>query len=292
MDNLILLCSGNLGEIALKHIHRRNNLNFVFTDKASSSIIQYCSTNNVPFYAGNPRNELAKKIIASLSCNVILSVNYLFIIEADLLAVACDYAINFHGSLLPKYRGRTPHVWAIINGEKKTGVTAHLMAREVDAGPIIQQMVVPIEETDTGFSILNKFKKIYPSLIDAVLNDIEHKLVSLKEQEHSKATFFGKRTAEDGNINWNWQKERIRNWVRAQAAPYPGAFSFYESEKLIIHEIDYDDFGFSYDDPNGLILYMEDHPIIKTPNGAIKLTKFESASKINFEKGKVLCQTL
>lgn len=291
MDSLILLCSGNLGETALKHIHRRRNLQFVFTDKASSSIIRYCSENYIAFYAGNPRSEAAKKIIADLKCNVILSVNYLFIIEADLLAAACDYAINFHGSLLPKYRGRTPHVWAIINGEKETGVTAHLMINNVDTGAIVQQMIVPIEYTDTGFSILNKFSKIYPSLIDAVLNDIEEKKIQLKEQEHSKATYFGKRTAEDGKINWNWQKERIRNWVRAQSAPYPGAFSFYEHEKLIIHEIEYDDFGFNYDDPNGLILHVDDDPIIKTPNGAVRLIKVESSSKMNFEKGKVLCWT-
>lgn len=292
MDSLILLCSGNLGEIALMQIHRRNGLRFVFTDKASLSIIQYCSENNIPFYARNPRNESAKKIISSLNCNVILSVNYLFIVEKDLLAIACDYAINFHGSLLPKYRGRTPHVWAIINGEKETGVTAHLMAADVDAGPIVRQTGIPIEENDTGFSILNKFNKIYPSLIDDVLNDIEQGTIQLKEQEHFAATYFGKRTAEDGQINWDWQKERIRNWVRAQTAPYPGAFSFYENEKLIIYEIAYDDFGFRYDDPNGLVLHAGHNPIIKTPNGAIRLIKFESPSKMNLEKGKILCGTL
>jgi methionyl-tRNA formyltransferase len=290
MDSLILLCSGNLGAIALDHIHRRNNLRFVFTDNASSSIVQYCSENNIPFYAGNPRNGGAKKIIASLNCSVILSVNYLFVIEADLLAVACHYAINFHGSLLPKYRGRTPHVWAIINGEKETGITAHLMTGDVDTGPIVRQIVISIEDTDTGYSILNKFNKIYPLLIDDVLSDIEQKKVSLKEQDHAKATYFGKRTAEDGTINWNWQKERIRNWVRAQAAPYPGAFSFYKNEKLIIHEVDFDDFGFRYDDPNGLILHAENRPIIKTPNGAIRLIQFESASKMDLERGKILCE--
>jgi methionyl-tRNA formyltransferase len=292
MDNLILLASGNLGLIALKNIISKTKLDFVFTDKGSIHIIQYCSDNGVPFYAGNPRLEKAKQVISSLKCSVLLSVNYLFIVEADFLSIASDYAINFHGSLLPKYRGRTPHVWAIINGEKETGVTAHLMTGEVDNGPIVLQRVMNIDDSDTGYSILNKFNELYPQMIDTILNDINSGNISPKGQDHSKATYFSKRTLEDGEINWEWQKERVRNWVRAQADPYPGAFSFYEGEKLIIHEISFDDLGFHCDDENGLVLQGGEHPIIKTPNGAIRLLKFEIASHKKIEKGKLLCRKL
>lgn len=288
MASIILLCSGNLGEIVLKNIHPKRRLNFVFTDKGSTSIMQYCSKNNIPFFAGNPRKENAKAVIKNLACDVLLSVNYLFIVETDLLSVACDYAINFHGSLLPKYRGRTPHVWAIINGEKETGVTAHLMSEGVDNGKIVKQIPIPIEDNDTGFSILQKFISLYPSLIEEVLNDIAQNRINLIEQDHFKATYFGKRTPDDGEINWNWHRERIRNWVRAQSSPYPGAFTYYEEEKLIIHEIAYSDMGFDYQNRNGLILQSHPELIIKTPNGAVKLVNVENKIPLAFETGKFL----
>lgn len=292
MDSIILLCSGNLGLIAAKQIHARGQLSFVFTDKSSSSIIAYCREAQIPFYAGNPRKEAAKEVLPKLCCDVLLSVNYLFIVEKDLLSVAGKYAINFHGSLLPKYRGRTPHVWAIINGEGESGVTAHLMTDAVDNGDIVKQVRVPIEYSDTGYTVLQKFNALYPTLIEETLNDISCGALSCTAQEHEKATYFGKRTPADGEINWNWHKERIRNWVRAQAAPYPGAFSFYEGEKVVIHEIAFSDLGFCDTDPNGLLLQAEPRLVVKTPNGAIELLNIETASPIHFKKGKRLCPIL
>jgi len=91
-------------------------------------------------------------------------------------------------------------------------------------------------------------------------------------QDESKATYFGKRTPDDGEINWYWQKERIRNWVRAQALPYPGAFTWVGQEKMIIDEIAFDDTGFHSDIPNGTVLSLS--PVrVKTPNGVIRIEK-------------------
>ncbi len=101
----------------------------------------------------------------------ILSVNYLFILEEDFLNRA-KFGINFHGSLLPKYRGRTPHVWAIINGEKEAGITAHLMNAKCDDGDIVKQVRVPIGIDDTGATILERYNEIYPELVRNVIDDI------------------------------------------------------------------------------------------------------------------------
>jgi methionyl-tRNA formyltransferase len=184
-------------------------------------------------------------------------------------------AFNIHGSLLPKYRGRTPHVWAIINNEKETGITAHKIDRDCDTGDIIRQIKIEIEENDTGASILAKYESLYLSLIESVLSDIKSNKVNAVRQDHTMATYFGKRTPEDGRIDWNWQKERIRNWVRAQADPYPGAFTFYEQSKIIIDEVMFSSRAYSSDMPNGMILSLD--PLeIKTPNGAIRILKMRS----------------
>ncbi|MBS1620037.1 MAG: methionyl-tRNA formyltransferase [Bacteroidetes bacterium] len=287
--NIILLCSGNLGLVVLKQIHSKEQIIFVFTDKASKGIIDYCCNNKLSFFSGNPRTANAKQIISSLSCEILLSVNYLFIVEQELLDAASCFAINLHGSLLPKYRGRTPHVWAIINGESETGISAHLMTAEVDNGPVIKQVVVKIEQSDTGDSILQKYNKLYPEIVQEILLEIRENKIIFIEQDHTRATYFGKRTPEDGNINWNWQKERIRNWIRAQANPYPGAFTYYDGQKVIVNEIEFSDYGFSYLEENGKILKINSEGIIvKTSNGAIKLTNYKTEIPVSFKEGKVL----
>lgn len=290
-DKLILLVSGNLGFEILKNLFSKKEfqLTAVFTDSKSISIIDFCRENNINLFKGNPRGGRASTFVANLSCDLLLSVNYLFIIEQEIIKLATKYAINVHGSLLPKYRGRTPHVWAIINGENETGVTAHLIDEQVDNGDILKQIKIPINGNETGADILNKFVQLYPKLIDEILSDYKNDSIKLISQDKNRITYFGKRNAEDGKINWNWSKERIKNWVRAQSKPYPGAFSFYNNQKIIVHKIEFDDKGYSYEMPNGIILDVQNNfPIIKTPNGAIRLIEIETDININFQIGNLV----
>jgi len=176
---------------------------------------------------------------------------------------------------LPKYRGRTPHVWSIINNEKLTGITAHLIDVGCDTGDIIEQFQIIIKNNDTGASILKKFNNKYYPLVESVLNKITTNQLVTVPQDNSKATYFGKRTPDDGLIDWEWQRERIYNWVRAQTFPYPGAFTFYLNNKVIIDWIELDDNGFDSITPNGTIVSKD--PIrVKTSNGLVKVTKLRN----------------
>jgi methionyl-tRNA formyltransferase len=186
---------------------------------------------------------------------------------------------------LPKYRGRTPHVWSIINNESIAGITAHLIDTGCDTGNILEQIVVPILENDTGYSLLLKYKNLYGVLVDSVLRKVEDNTLSFHQQDDSKSTYFPKRTPDDGQINWSWHKERIKNWVRAQASPYPGAFSFYKGQKVIIDKIEFCDSGFVYDMPDGLII-CENPVLVKTPNGVVELQ--EIRDKIVLKSGEIL----
>jgi len=264
--------SGNLGYNVLNHLHDKYMVKFVFTDSKSKSIIDFCNTNNIDLFVGNPRNEESNKFYQSKPIEVLISVNYLFLIEKKLISHPSILAFNLHGSLLPKYRGRTPHVWAIINNETKTGITAHVIDEGCDSGDIIEQFEIEINRKDTGNDILNKYNKQYIPIIDSVLFKIENKTITTQIQNHSHATYFGKRTPEDGEINWVWQKERIYNWVRAQAFPYPGSFTHYNNYKIIIDEIEFSNFGYDNNMPNGLILSVSPL-LVKTTNGVIKINK-------------------
>jgi methionyl-tRNA formyltransferase len=272
-----LLCSGELGLNTVRILSQNFTPQFIFTDKNSDGIIDFATINKIPVFIGNPRKNEPAGFLQKFKTDVIFSVNYLFIVQHNILKHPRLYAINFHGSLLPKYRGRTPHVWAIINGEKETGITAHMMEEGCDTGDIVLQEKLNILEDFTGADILNEFKRIYPEMILELIRQIENNELKPVEQDNSRATYFGKRTPEDGQINWNWQKERIYNWVRAQAHPYPGAFTLLNNQKIIIDKISYSDYGFDNEMPNGLIVKNEPTILVKTPNGAVELTQVRNS---------------
>lgn len=274
--NLGILCSGQLGLQVLKQLAAEYDISLVFTDSNSEEIKKFCTANDLPVFIGNPRKSNPEKFLSTRACDVILSINYLFLIEDNLIGFPSKYAINIHGSLLPKYRGRTPHVWAIINNEKKTGITAHLIDTGCDTGDILEQIEVEIWSEDTGATILDKFNKLYLPLIKSVLHKIENNQIFPTAQDHSKATFFGKRTPKDGQINWSWQKERIHNWVRAQAKPYPGAFTYLDDKKITIDSISFTDDGYNFEVANGTVLTID--PLkVKTPNGVIQIDEFRES---------------
>lgn len=282
-----VLVSGNLGLKVLKAIYQKYSVTFLLTDKNSTSIIEFCKDNKILFYAGNPRGKDAISKLNHPACDLLLSINYLFIINEDIFDYPKKMAVNFHGSLLPKFRGRTPHVWAIINNETTTGITAHLINDQCDAGDIIAQLEIPIQRDYTGGDLLNIYGELYPDFVMDTLKKIINNEIILKKQDDILATYFDKRTKEDGQINFAWQKERIYNWVRAQAHPYPGAFCFLGENKIIIDKIAFSNVGYNNSDKNGLVLYNEPYIVVKTPNGAIELKSIRGESGCIL-KGKIL----
>lgn len=275
-----ILTSGSLGRDTLEKIIPYYDVSFVLTDTNSISIIDFCKNNNIPFFKGNPRNGKAFQFIKNIQVDVLISINFLFLIESDIINHPKILSFNIHGSLLPKYRGRTPHVWSIINNEKNSGISAHIIDEGCDTGAILSQVIIQIGQNDTGNDLLNKYKSKYFSLIKDVLDKIESNKLAPLIQDDSLATYYGIRKPEDGRINWNWHKERIRNWVRAQANPYPGAFSFVNGNKLTIDEVEEVSNGFTNLTENGIVLEIEPNIIVKTSNGALKLTKFREDIKI------------
>lgn len=275
--SICLLASGNLGLTLLEHLYCKSDiiLHSVFTNKNSDGIVDFCKKNSLSYFAGNPRNGATADFRKSLNTrpDIILSINYLFLIEDDLISYPTKYAVNVHGSLLPKYRGRTPHVWAIINNEKQTGITAHLITKDCDRGDVICQKVIPITNDDTGGSVLKKYNESYPALIEEVIAKITSGTFETVKQDESKATYYPKRTPEDGEIDWNWQRERIFNWVRAMAPPeYPGAFFFDGDKKIIVKKVEFSEEGFPEKCANGsVVFYGDESYIVKTQNGCVKL---------------------
>ena len=280
------LCfSGEVGEYVFNDIIPLGlNIKAILTDFGSKGVIVKAKELGIPLFIGNPRKKdvTAWAIDNNITFDYLLSINYLFILPSSFFVLS-KTSINFHDSLLPKYRGRCPNVWSIINGEKYTGLTAHLMNADCDDGDIVMQERFPIASNDTGGTVREKTKKLYIKLIKLIIPNLESGKLKTKPQDKSKATYYGKRTPADGHIDWSWQKQRIRNWVRAQAFPYPGAFAYLKNEKVIVNKVGYSSIGYVDTISNGEIIAMDNNrPVVKTQNGAIVLLEF---SQIDFAIG-------
>ena len=151
-----------------------------------------------------------------------------------MLGLARRGALNLHGSLLPRYRGRCPVNWVLINGERETGVTLHYMEARPDRGDIVAQRAVPIADDDTALSLNRKLGEAARALLREAYPLLAAGTAPRSPQDHARATSFGGRRPEDGRIAWHQPARRLYDLIRAVTAPYPGAFTTYRGERLFV----------------------------------------------------------
>ncbi|MFP3492806.1 bifunctional UDP-4-amino-4-deoxy-L-arabinose formyltransferase/UDP-glucuronic acid oxidase ArnA [Pseudomonas sp. SIMBA_059] len=199
------------------------------------SVAQLCARNGIPVHAPEDANHpLWIERIAKLNPDFIFSFYYRNLLSEALLATAKKGAFNLHGSLLPKYRGRAPANWVLVNGETETGVTLHRMVKRADAGAILAQQKVIIDRTDTGLTLHAKLREAATNLLRDALPQLAQGKLAETAQDESQATYFGRRTAADGKLDWKKPAEELFNLVRAVTQPYPGAFCAVGEHKLIV----------------------------------------------------------
>jgi len=139
-----------------------------------------------------------------------------------------------HDSLLPRYRGFSPSVWALMNGEKEVGVTLFEMAEEVDSGRIVGQEPIGVTETDDIGTIREKGTLAVLDLLHRHFPRLVSGEAILEEQDESDATYCCKWTPADARIQWSNDAESILNLIRAVTHPYPGAFCFRGEDKITV----------------------------------------------------------
>jgi methionyl-tRNA formyltransferase len=171
---------------------------------------------------------------ASTPVDLMFAVSWRYIIPAQVYQRARLGAYVFHDSLLPEYRGFSPTVWAIINGEDHTGATLLEMAGDYDTGAIIGQSRVPIGPDDTIADVLVRVTETYLHLLKAHLPSLLDGTAPRMIQDESQATYAAKLLPEDFRIDWNWPTDRIYNLIRATTSPYAGAYTTLEGQKLIV----------------------------------------------------------
>jgi methionyl-tRNA formyltransferase len=156
--------------------------------------------------------------------DLIFSFYYRAMLPMALLRRARLGAFNLHGSLLPKYRGRAPLNWAIVKGERETGVTLHEMVEKPDAGGIVGQQAVPIGPDDTAVEVFHRMTDAAESVLKRALPSLIAGRAVMQANDLSQGSYFGRRRPEDGRIDWSRPAQEIHDLVRAVAPPFPGAF--------------------------------------------------------------------
>jgi methionyl-tRNA formyltransferase len=144
---------------------------------------------------------------------------------------------GLHASMLPAYSGGAPLVWAIINGERWTGVSFFRFNDGVDAGPVVGQQRIRIERRDDIQSLYQKVTEASVQLIESELPRILNGTARLSTQDESKRTLYRQRNPEDGSLVHVLTRRQTRDFVRAQTSPYPGAFIEFGTFRLMIWEL-------------------------------------------------------
>jgi len=188
----------------------------------------------IPIYTPEAVDATWVARIAALEPAALYSFSYRNLLSERVLRLASIAALNLHPSLLPRYRGRAPVNWVLVNGERETGVTLHHMVARADAGDIVAQRAASIDDDDTALTLYRKLVPLGAGLVRESHPLIVAGRAPRHPQDLSQGNYCGRRRPDDGRIDWNWPARRIFNLVRAVTHPYPGAFCFESGRKLYV----------------------------------------------------------
>lgn len=199
------------------------------------SVAELADKHGVPALLRNRPDdaELADAVRAAAP-DVIVANNWRTWLPPEIFDQPPHGTLNIHDSLLPAYAGFSPIIWALINGEQQVGVTAHRMTAELDAGDILLQRSVPVGPADTATDLFHRTVDLIGPLVRDSLDLIASGTARWKAQDRTRASFFHKRSVEDGRIDWTWPAEDLERLVRAQSDPYPSAFTHHRGERIRI----------------------------------------------------------
>lgn len=234
---------------------------------------------NIPvFQPEKIREEQSLQEILDLQPDLIVTAAFGQILPKKLLDAPKYGCINVHASLLPELRGGAPIHYAIIQGKKETGITIMYMVEQLDAGDMISQVKVPIDERDTVGSLHDKLSEAGAKLLSETLPKLLNGVVTPIKQKDEEATFAYNIKREDERINWNRPGEEIYNHIRG-LNPWPVAFTTLNGETLKIwwgEKVEITQTA----EPGTIIDVVPDGLIVATKNNtAIKITELQPAGK-------------
>ncbi len=202
----------------------------------------------------------AIRFLKNLSPDLFVVIAYGQLLSQVILDIPKIFSINAHASLLPLYRGAAPINWALINGEKVSGISIMKMDKDMDAGPIILQKTAEISGEATAISLEDNLARIAAQALLESLESIENNNYDLMPQDETSVSFAPKIKKEDGKIDWDKPAYSIYNLIRG-CLPWPGAFTYYEGKLLKIYKAE--------------VIRAQEHKSTRVPGEIIQVSKEE-----------------
>ena len=222
------------------------------------------------------KSDAFHDVIAGFRPDLLVVVAFGRVLPGHLLDFPPFKAINVHASLLPKYRGPAPIQWAIINGEKETGVTTMLMDKGLDTGNILLQQAIPISPEDTAMTLHDKLATEGACLLLETLEKLTTGTLTPTAQDPAKASYVPMLKKKDGHINWEQPAENIANFIRG-INPWPGAFTFCGDTRLKIYKSKCLDKE-THATPGTVLMSFPDEILVATGKGTLLIEELQGAS--------------
>lgn len=204
----------------------------------SPEVIEYAKANKIPFFQTSNINQ-EKEFLETLNeVDLFIVLAFAQFLGDDLLNLPKLGAFNIHTSLLPKYRGAAPIQYALLNGDKGTGVSIQKMVKKMDAGDLVLSHPVSISETETGGQLYTRLKYQAALSVSAFIDKVAHNDLTFTAQDETQVSFAPTLKREDGKINFNESSfEQVFNLVRA-LYPWPGTYCFLNGKRLKVFHIE------------------------------------------------------
>jgi len=249
------------------------------------SVRQLAEARGLPVFAPERIDEAWIARLRDWQPDFIFSFYYRRLLPAAALETARRGALNMHGSLLPKYRGRCPVNWVLIHGEQETGMTLHYMVAKADAGDIVAQRRVPITADDTAHTLYGKLTVAAAALLRDVYPRLCAGTAARIPQDPTQASYFGGRRPADGVIDWTSSARRIADLVRAVTHPYPGAFTHWQDRQVLVWQARAEADAAPAAQP-GTVVAVDDAVVVQTGAGRLRATRVQLAGEDEQDGGE------
>lgn len=295
----VVLAYHELGYVALEALLRRGvavSAVFTYEDDPEEncwfrSVAALARAAGVPTYVTERVNDPEwVELVRQLSPDLLFSFHYRHLLRRPLRALPRLGAFNLHTSLLPRFRGRCPLNWQLVQGELRSGVTLHHMVARADAGDIVDQEPVAVGPDDTALELYRKLLPAAERLLERRLDQLLAGTAPRRAQDETQATTFGGRRPEDGRIDWRWSAQRIHDLVRAVAPPWPGAFAEGPLGRIAVHRTRR--VGAAAGParaPGTVVMDARGAPLVHTGEGLLELVEYQMPGGVGLAQGVTLC---
>ncbi|WP_174185907.1 methionyl-tRNA formyltransferase [Nocardia barduliensis] len=214
--------------LAVTHPASEQSYKAIFSD----SVEELAREHGIPVHLTERADAATIDLVKRAEPDVIVVNSWYTWMPAELYNLPPHGTLNLHDSLLPKFTGFSPVLWALISGATETGLTVHRMDEGLDTGDILVQRSIPIGPTDTGTDLVLRGMELIPGALGEALAALDSGTAVWRPQNKAERTYFHKRSERDSRIDWTWQAEDLERFVRALSAPYPRAFTHYRGERV------------------------------------------------------------